>query len=333
MCNPAKPLIRADRAGTTNRHGQIVPERMGTKQKTPASRLGRKPPWLKAKAVFGPEYMKVKQILSTCGLHSVCEEANCPNMGECFSAGTATFMILGNVCSRSCRFCDVIKGTPVGVDTDEPRRLAESVRRLKLKQVVITSVTRDDLPDGGASIFAATIRQLRAADPKVKVEVLIPDFAGNRDALDVVFQAVPDVLNHNIETVPRLYRKVRPRAEYSRSLDVLTRAHRHPLVPRAKSGIMVGLGETWDEIQETMRDIQQTGCSILTIGQYLAPSGWHLPVERYYPPDEFAELARLGRQMGLAHVEAGPLVRSSYKAFHQVAQAEENTSAANDNGR
>jgi len=321
MADSPKPHIRDDRAGGTNRHGRDVPERMGAKTKITLGQLTRKPEWLKTKAAFGPEYVKVKQALSACGLHSVCEEANCPNMRECFSAGTATFMILGNVCSRGCRFCDVIKGKPEGLDVDEPRRLAEGVARLQLKQVVITSVTRDDLPDGGASVFAETIRQLRAADPDIKVEILIPDFLGNTDALNAVFAVAPDVLNHNIETVPRLYASVRPRAVYERSLDVLAQAHQHSSIPMVKSGIMVGLGETWDELLQTMNDIRQTGCAILTIGQYLAPSGWHLPVERYYPPEEFDELARLGEEMGLAHVESGPLVRSSYKAFDQVARA------------
>ncbi len=282
----------------------------------------RKPSWLKSKVTFGPEYLKVKKILADCGLHSVCKEANCPNMRECFSSGTATFMILGNVCTRGCRFCDVIKGKPGGVDTDEPRRLAESVARLKLKQVVVTSVTRDDLPDGGASIFVEVIKQLRERDTKVKIEVLIPDFGGEKEALNAVLEVAPDIFNHNIETVPRLYGRVRPKANYERSLSILRTAYKHPAIPRVKSGIMVGLGESWAELVTTMQDIQQTGCSILTIGQYLAPSEKHLPVERYYPPNEFAELARLGREMGFAHVESGPLVRSSYKAFEQAARAE-----------
>lgn len=281
-----------------------------------------KPSWLKSKATFGPEYIKVKKALAECDLHSVCEEANCPNMRECFSAGTATFMILGNRCTRGCRFCDVIKGKPDAVDTDEPRRLAESVARLKLKQVVVTSVTRDDLPDGGASNFVGVIEQLRRRDSAVKIEVLVPDFGGSKDALSSVLAAAPDVLNHNIETVPRLYGRVRPLADYERSLSILHAAHTHPGGLRVKSGIMVGLGENWNELLAAMQDIQRTGCSILTIGQYLAPSEQHLPVERYYPPEEFRELARLGQEMGFAHVEAGPLVRSSYKAFEQAAHAE-----------
>jgi len=309
------------RPDSINRHGQVVPQRVSEKRKLDLRELGRKPSWLKTAATFGPEYQTVKNALAACGLHAVCEEANCPNIRECFSSGTATFMILGNVCTRACRFCDVIKGKPSSVDLDEPRRLAEGVARLKLKQVVVTSVTRDDLPDGGASLFAETIRQLRAADPQVQIEILIPDFLGNHEALEVVFGAEPDVLNHNIETVPRLYDRVRPWAVYERSLDILARAHQHPKIPLVKSGIMIGLGETWDEVLATMRDIKKTGCSMLTIGQYLAPSGEHLPIERYYTPNEFAELARLGEHMGFAHVESGPLVRSSYKAFHQVAKA------------
>jgi lipoic acid synthetase len=242
-------------------------------------------------------------------------------MRECFSAGTATFMILGKVCTRGCRFCDVVAGKPQAVDVDEPRRLVESVARLHLKQVVVTSVTRDDLPDGGASIFVEVVEQLRRNNPAVKIEVLIPDFAGNEAALAEVLAARPDVLNHNLETVPRLYERVRPRADYQRSLGILRTARRYPATFRVKSGIMVGLGESRDELLATMRDIQQTGCHILTIGQYLAPSEKHLPVARYYPPEEFVELAQAGRKMGFAHVEAGPLVRSSYKAFEQVARA------------
>jgi len=323
MSEAKKLSVCVNRTEGINCHGQVAPERVWMKKPGSLSQMGKKPSWLKSKATFGPGYLKVKKTLTECGLHSVCEEANCPNIRECFSSGTATFMILGNVCTRGCRFCGVIKGRPAGLDVDEPPRVAEGVARLNLKQVVITSVTRDDLPDGGASIFAETIRQLRLADPEVKVEVLIPDFQGNPDALCVVFQAAPDVLNHNVETIPRLYEKVRPRADYERSLDILARAHRHPKIPLAKSGIMVGLGETWEELTDTMRDIQQTGCSILTIGQYLAPSGRHLPVERYYAPEEFAELASLGREMGFAHLESGPLVRSSYRAFEQVARAKQ----------
>jgi lipoic acid synthetase len=283
----------------------------------------QKPRWLKAKALDAPNYQCVKGALRSNRLHSVCEEANCPNIRECFSHGTATFMILGNICTRGCRFCDVIKGKPLGYDTDEPRRLAEGVAALKLKQVVITSVNRDDLPDGGAWVYAETIRQLRARDSDVNIEILIPDFDGNFEALETVLEAHPDVLNHNVETVPSLYAKVRPRATLERSLEILRRSFHRPDPPIVKSGIMVGLGETVDELHDCMRQIASTGCQILTIGQYLSPSATHLPVMRYYPPEEFDELARAGEKMGLSHVEAGPLVRSSYHAFDQVSKMTE----------
>ena len=279
-----------------------------------------KPHWLKTRAIDAPNYQRVKGALRSNQLHSVCEEANCPNIRECFSHGTATFMILGNICTRGCRFCDVIKGKPQSYDTDEPRRLAEGVAALKLKQVVITSVNRDDLPDGGAWVYAETIRQLRARDAEVNIEILIPDFDGNFESVDTVLAARPDVLNHNIETVPRLYALVRPRARLERSLEILRRSFHRPDPPIVKSGIMVGLGETTPELHDCMRQIAATGCQILTIGQYLAPSATHLPVIRYYPPEEFAELAQAGEKMGFSHVEAGPLVRSSYHAFDQVAK-------------
>ena len=282
-----------------------------------------KPPWLKTKAVFTPEYIKVKSALRENRLHSVCEEANCPNIRECFSHGTATFMILGNICTRGCRYCDVIKGKPLGYDLDEPRRLAEGVAQLGLKQVVITSVNRDDLPDGGSWVYAETIRLLRERDPNVKIEVLIPDFDGNFDALEIVLDAEPDVLNHNTETVPRLYHLVRPRAALERSLKILRRAASRTNPPIVKTGIMVGLGETTEEIHDVMRRIVSTGCQILTIGQYLSPSAEHLPVVRYYEPSEYEELKRFGEdEIGLSHVEAGPLVRSSYHAFDQVQKME-----------
>jgi lipoic acid synthetase len=282
-----------------------------------------KPRWLKAKALDAPNYQRVKGALRTNRLHSVCEEANCPNIRECFSNGTATFMILGNVCTRGCRFCDVIKGKPPSYDTDEPRRLAEGVAALKLKQVVITSVNRDDLPDGGAWVYAETIRQLRRRDPDVNIEILIPDFDGNFDALESVLEAKPDVLNHNVETVPSLYATVRPRATLERSLEILRRSFHRDNPPIVKSGIMVGLGETIDELHDVMSQIAQTGCQILTIGQYLSPSATHLPVARYYHPDEFTELAKAGETMGFSHVESGPLVRSSYHAFDQVSKMTE----------
>jgi lipoic acid synthetase len=291
-----------------------------------------KPSWLKTKAAFTPDYVRVKDALRSNRLHSVCEEANCPNIRECFSHGTATFMILGNICTRGCRFCDVIKGKPVGYDLDEPRRMAEGVAALGLQQVVITSVNRDDLPDGGSWVFAETIRQLRARDSRVRIEVLIPDFDGNLAALETVLEARPDVLNHNVETVPRLYPQVRPRARLERSLEILRRSGARSDPPIVKSGIMVGVGESWDELLDCMTQIASTGCQILTIGQYLAPSGTHLPVERYYPPDEFDLLARAGEAMGFAHVESGPLVRSSYHAFDQVSKMEEKYAAGTAHG-
>ncbi len=282
-----------------------------------------KPTWLKTKATFTPEYVKVKGALRENRLHSVCEEANCPNIRECFSHGTATFMILGNICTRGCRFCDVIKGKPLGYDLDEPRRLADGVAQMNLRQVVITSVNRDDLPDGGSWVYAETIRLLRERDPHVKIEVLIPDFDGNFEALGIVLDARPDVLNHNTETVPRLYPVVRPRATLERSLEILRRSGSRPDPPIVKSGIMVGLGETIDEIHDVMQTIAATGCQILTIGQYLSPSSDHLPVVRYYEPEEYEDLKRFGEDVaGLAHVEAGPLVRSSYHAFDQVQKME-----------
>lgn len=282
--------------------------------KIPAERLPR---WMKIKATFGPQFKQVKDILDAHGLHSVCQEASCPNIRECWQEGTATFMILGKYCTRDCGFCDVLHGLPGEVDEDEPRRLAEVVGKLNLKQVVITAVTRDDLPDGGATIFARTIGFLRRQDNNVKVELLVSDFGGDFDSLKIVLDGQPDVLAHNVETVKRLHRRVRPAAKYDRSLNVLRNMSEYHLRPVVKTGLMVGLGETHDEIVELLHDIHDTGCDIVTIGQYLRPSQYHLPVDRYYHPEEFEKLAKIGREIGLGHVEAGPLVRSSYKAFHQ----------------
>jgi lipoic acid synthetase len=292
-----------------------------------------RPAWIKAKAPSGANYEEVKSLVDSARLHTVCQSANCPNIGECWRARTATFMILGGVCTRNCRFCAVTHGKPAPVDDDEPRRVAEAVRQLKLKHAVITSVTRDDLPDGGAHVFAETIRLIRDLLPGCTVEVLIPDFRGDDGALRAVLDAQPDILNHNIETVERLYPQVRPQAAYSRSLDLLRDARgggspcpppaspRHGNRPtrgiRTKSGLMVGLGENWDEVLQTMRDLREVGCDILTIGQYLAPSKGHAPITRYYTPDEFAELRRIGLAMGFGYVESGPLVRSSYHAAEQ----------------
>lgn len=277
----------------------------------------RKPEWIRARFPGGERFMEVKRLLREQGLHSVCEEARCPNIGECFNAGTATFMILGDICTRACGFCDVTSGRPTGLDLLEPLRLAATVERLGLDYAVITSVNRDDVPDGGASIFAACIRAIRQRSPETQVEVLIPDFEGNAEALRVVVEAGPVVLNHNTETVPRLYRRVRPKAVYTRSLELIRRVKSIDPSMTTKSGIMVGLGETFEEVVATMADLREHDCDLLTVGQYLRPSAKHLPVERYWHPDEFAALTEEGRRLGFRHVEAGPLVRSSYHAGEQ----------------
>lgn len=280
-----------------------------------------RPEWIRAPARTGETYQQVRALIEGLRLHTVCESAACPNAGECWNHRTATFMILGNVCTRRCGFCAVSKGAPLPVDYDEPRRVAEAAATLGLKYAVVTSVNRDDRKDGGAELFALTIRAIRDRIPDCKVEVLIPDFQGSHAAMDIVMEAAPDVLNHNIETVPRLYRQVRLGARYERSLDILAYAKQlRPEIP-TKSGIMLGLGETMDEAQQVMRDLRAHQVDILTIGQYLRPSPKHLPVLRYVHPDEFAELARLGRQMGFVHVESGPLVRSSYHAAQAHAGA------------
>jgi len=280
-----------------------------------------RPEWIRAPARAGENYQQVRALIEGLRLHTVCESAACPNAGECWNHRTATFMILGNVCTRRCGFCAVSKGAPLPVDYDEPRRVAEAAATLGLKYAVITSVNRDDRKDGGAELFALTIRAIRERIPGCKVEVLIPDFQGSHAAMDIVMEAAPDVLNHNIETVPRLYRQVRLGARYERSLDILAYAKQlRPDIP-TKSGIMLGLGETLEEVHQVMRDLHAHHVDILTIGQYLRPSPKHLPVIRYVHPDEFAGLARLGRQMGFAHVESGPLVRSSYHAAEAHAGA------------
>jgi lipoic acid synthetase len=279
-----------------------------------------RPPWLRAKAPSGANYEEVRSLIESAHLHTVCQSANCPNIGECWHARTATFMILGDTCTRNCRFCAVSHGRPGIVDEDEPRRVAEAVAYLKLKHAVITSVTRDDLPDGGARIFAETIRLIREFVPGCSVEVLVPDFRGDYDALRVVIEAKPDVLNHNIETVERLYPIVRPQAIYLRSLELLRncKSYAKDWHIKTKSGIMIGIGEMWNEIVATMKDLRNVGCDIITIGQYLAPSKDHVPVARYYSPEEFAELRSIGLKMGFGYVESGPLVRSSYHAADQV---------------
>jgi lipoic acid synthetase len=278
----------------------------------------RRPEWLKVRAPGGDDYHQVKGLLRTLGLHTVCEEAHCPNIGECFAQGTATFLILGDVCTRGCRFCAVAKGQPLALDQEEPERVARAVARLGLRHAVITSVTRDDLPDGGASIFAEVIRKIHAYLPGCSVEVLIPDFQGSAEALRLVLAAGPEVLNHNIETVPRLYPQVRPGAIYARSLELLRRAKDLAPDVRTKSGLMVGLGEDGDEVLATLRDLRTVGCDMVTIGQYLQPSGWHLPMARFYRLEEFAALQAAALRLGFAHVESGPLVRSSYHAHEAV---------------
>lgn len=278
-----------------------------------------RPEWLRAPAPVGENYQNLKKLVRKLGLHTVCESAACPNIGDCWNRRTATFMILGNVCTRRCGFCAVQKGAPLAVDYDEPRRVAEACAALDLKFAVITSVNRDDRKDGGAELFALTVQAIRARLPECGIEVLTPDFQGSHAAMDIVLSASPDVLNHNTETVPRLYRQVRLGARYERSLGMLAYAKRQrPEIP-AKSGLMLGLGETMDEVHQVMRDLRASNVDILTLGQYLRPSLKHLPIIRHVPPDEFAALKRLGYEMGFRHVESGPLVRSSFHAADAVA--------------
>jgi len=282
-------------------------------------RFEPKPEWLKVRFPGGPNYLRLKGLMRERRLHTVCEEAHCPNIGECWEAGTATFMILGDTCTRACAFCAVKSGRPMAIDTREPMRVAQAVRQMGVRHAVVTSVNRDDEADGGAAIFAATIRWIRRLSPGTSVEVLIPDFEGNWDALATVMAARPEILNHNTETVPRLYPRVRPKARYERSLELLRRAGKLAPDGITKTGVMVGLGETRHELLLVMADLADAGCDVLTIGQYLRPSLKHAPIERYYRPEEFAELAEEGRRLGLRHVEAGPLVRSSYHAERHVA--------------
>jgi len=282
---------------------------------------GGKPPWLKARFPRGERFGHIKEMLRDQSLHTVCEEARCPNIGECFNAGTATFMILGDTCTRACGFCAVNSGRPEGLDLLEPYRLAKTVEALGLDYVVITSVNRDDLPDGGASIFAACIRSIRRLRPDCEVEVLIPDFEGNAEAVGAVLDANPVVLNHNIESVPRLYPRVRPKARYDRSLALFRRSKvLRPDIP-VKSGLMLGLGETFDEVVQVLEDLKAAGVDLVTVGQYLRPTPKHLPVDRYVTPEEFAAVREVGERLGFAHIESGPFVRSSYHAGEQAAAA------------
>jgi lipoic acid synthetase len=277
-----------------------------------------KPEWLKVRAPGSPGYLRLKTLMRERKLHTVCEEAHCPNIGECWHHGTATFMIMGDVCTRACGYCNVRHGAPAALDPEEPANLAEAVAAMSLDYVVVTSVDRDDLEDFGAGAFAATVRAIKTRRPACRVEVLIPDFQGHERPLRSVLEARPDVLNHNTETVPRLYRTARPGGRYGRALELLQRARRWaPTIP-TKTGLMVGLGETMDEVVEVLGDLRRVDCQILTIGQYLRPSIAHLPLDRYYTPDEFRELKRIALDLGFGHVESGPLVRSSYHAHEQA---------------
>jgi lipoic acid synthetase len=282
----------------------------------------RKPAWLKVRAPGGPNFLRLRRLMRDLNLHSVCEEARCPNIGECWEDATATFMILGDVCTRNCGYCAITHGTPVWEDREEPEHIGRAVAELGLDHVVITSVNRDDLADGGAAHWAATIRAVHAHAPSCRVEVLVPDFLGRRASLDAVIAARPHIFNHNTETVPRLYKLARHGGRYDRVLDLFRHARASAPALPLKSGLILGLGEERDELVATMRDLVEIGVSILTLGQYLRPSRQHLPVARYYHPDEFAELAAIGHDLGFTHVESGPLVRSSYHAKRQADVAE-----------
>jgi len=286
----------------------------------PSTSIQRKPKWIRAKSPAHPEVLRLKKILREQKLFTVCEEASCPNLGECFGHGTATFMIMGDICTRRCPFCDVAHGKPLPLDTDEPVNLANTIKAMGLRYVVITSVDRDDLRDGGAGHFIECIRQVRLQSPDIKIEILVPDFRGRMDtALDIMEQQPPDVFNHNLETVPRLYKKARPGADYHWSLTLIKSFKAlYPDVP-TKSGLMLGLGETLEEVQEVMRDLRNHNCDMLTLGQYLQPSLSHLAVDRFVTPDEFDQLAEIGKQMGFSQVASGPMVRSSYHADLQAA--------------
>ncbi|MED5508960.1 MAG: lipoyl synthase, partial [Pseudomonadota bacterium] len=279
----------------------------------------RKPEWIRAKSHGDPRVQHIKDMLREHNLHSVCEEAACPNLGECFAHGTATFLIMGNICTRRCPFCDVAHGRPDPLDENEPAHLAKTIAAMQLKHVVITSVDRDDLRDGGANHFVQCINEVRRQSPSTDIEVLVPDFRGRIDvALDILTQSPPDIFNHNLETVPRLYKAARPGSDYQWSLDLIRRFQElHPEVP-TKSGLMLGLGETMEEVKQVMQDLRDHGCRMLTLGQYLQPSRHHLPVDRFVTPAEFDELGELGKQMGFDHVASGPMVRSSYHADLQA---------------
>lgn len=281
----------------------------------------RKPSWLKVRAPGGPNYLRLTQMMRELNLHTVCEEAHCPNIGECWEHGTATFMILGDVCTRNCAYCAVAHGRPPSYDIAEPERVGEAVAELRLRHAVITSVDRDDLPDYGAYIFAETIRQIKQRLPDCSVEVLVPDFQGNRDSIATVLEANPDIYNHNTETVPRLYKKCRPGGRYPRVMEIFRTAKElAPDIP-TKTGLILGMGETLEEVELVMRDLREVDVDILTLGQYLRPSDSHIPLDRYVTPAEFREMYEIGMSLGFRHVESGPLVRSSYHAWEQVQAA------------
>ena len=282
----------------------------------------RLPEWLNVRAPGSPRYIELKSLMREQSLHTVCEEAHCPNIGECWDQGTATFMILGDICTRACLYCAVTTGRPLGIDLQEPARLAKTVKEIGLDHCVITSVNRDELADGGAFIFASCIKKIREEAPACKVEVLIPDFGGSWPALQKVMDAGPDVLNHNIETVPRVFQKVRPKGDYQMSLELLAKAKEMAPATTTKSGIIVGMGENQDELLQTMADLRGVDCDLLTIGQYLRPSSKHLPIDRFYTPAEFDQLKDAGDAMGFKQVASGPLVRSSYHAGEQLAAAQ-----------
>ncbi len=280
----------------------------------------RKPDWIRAQSQGHPEVQRIKKMLREYELHTVCEEAACPNLGECFAHGTATFLIMGNICTRRCPFCDVAHGRPDALDDNEPHHLAQTIAAMQLNHVVVTSVDRDDLRDGGAEHFTRCISEIRRQSPATRIEVLVPDFRGRMDrALDILANEPPDIFNHNLESIPRLYKAVRPGSDYQWSLDLIRRfQEQHPEIP-TKSGLMLGLGETLEEVQQVMQDLRDHGCRMLTLGQYLQPSRHHLPVDRFVTPAEFDELGRIGDEMGFEHVASGPMVRSSYHADRQAA--------------
>lgn len=308
--------------------GGKTPAMVNAPQRIPIDR--NKPPWLKVRLAQGPNYSELKGLVRDLKLHTVCEEAHCPNIGECWEHRTATFMILGDVCTRACSYCAVKTGRPDTIDEEEPVRIGQAVASLGLRHAVITSVNRDDAEDGGAHIFAGCVREIRLQAPGCRVELLIPDFMGNWDALAIVMAEKPEILNHNTETVPRLYPRVRHKARYERSLELLQRAKEMGRADGVltKSGLMVGLGETWDELLQVMRDLRGVNCDILTLGQYLRPSLNHAPFDRYYTPEEFAQLKKIGLDMGFSHVESGPLVRSSYHAHEQTNAAVTHTTTS-----